>query len=195
MCRFCAALAAGLFFGLLAVPAAIGKESVHARLDTSVPLEAAPGKTITIAWTLSYAGRGSRRPFGCFRRLCARDERLRRRANKSGRPRAGGRPLRRQSGGAGRGIGAIKIGLEGTRFIGGRSENADVFFPIDNDPFAAPDAAVGNAPDSRSSAPTADAGQPLLVWLAAAGALAALGAVLTFHRARALRRRPGGTSR
>lgn len=74
------------------------------------------------------------------------------------------------------GIGGISIGLEGVRHIGGRTEDADVLFPLDNDPFAVAADGTGE-------------GDSLPFWLAAAGALAALGAMLAIPRALRSRRR------
>jgi hypothetical protein len=171
MSRLLTTLAAGALCVLVVVPAGIAKEGVRAKLDTPLPLQAEPGETIPIAWTLSYSDRGVRRQFGAsgvFVRLLSA---------------SGARPVR-ASGIEGRfghyvakvtvpegGIDGIRIGLEGTRFIGGRAEDADVLFPIDNDPFAAAGAAVPNARDSRSSAPSAGGGHPLSIWLMAAAGL------------------------
>jgi hypothetical protein len=64
MSRFLTALAVCALSILLVVPAAVGKEGVRARLDTPLPVGAAQGDTITIAWTLSSIERGGHRPFG-----------------------------------------------------------------------------------------------------------------------------------
>jgi hypothetical protein len=192
MRRLVTALVAGALCVLLAAPAAVGKENVRARIDSAVPLHAAPGKQIRIAWTLSFTERGSRHPFGAsgvFVRLLSS---------------SGGEPVKapghkRATGGfvaevtvPEGGIRRITIGLEGIRLIGGRSENADVLFPVDNDPFAAADRAAKHARDSRSSAPSPSGDQPLPIWLAAAGALAVLGAGIALNRTVLSRRQRGG---
>ena len=124
MARLLFALFAGALCVLFAAPAAIGKEDVRATLDTPVPIEAA-GKTITVAWTLSYSDRGRSRPFGAggvFVRLTSA---------------SGGAPVKTVGKEVARGryvaearvpeggIGGISMGLEGTRYIGGRAEDAD----------------------------------------------------------------------
>jgi hypothetical protein len=208
MSRFLTALIVGALFALGATPAAVGKEGVRARLDMPLPLHAAAGKTITVAWTLSYIESGERHPFGAsgvFVRL---------RSASGGRPVSAygkGRGTGPYRGGVGvpgtyiarvtvpeGGIGGIKIGLrgwriiggrkEGRRIIGGRKERADAFFQIDNDPFARAGAAAGTRRDARSSAQAEDAGDPLAIWLVGAGALSGLGAILAVRWAFASRR-------
>jgi len=208
MSRFLTALIVGALFALGATPAAVGKEGVRAKLDTPVPLDAAAGKTITVAWTLSYIDSGGRHPFGAsgvFVRL---------RSASGGRPVtafANGRGTGPYRGGVGvagayiahvtvpkGGIGGIKIGLrgwriiggrkEGRRIIGGRKERADAFFPIDNNPFAKAGAAAGKPRDARGSPPAEDAGELLTIWLAVAVALSGLGAILAVRWAFASRR-------
>lgn len=44
-------------------PIALGKQGVEARVKTQIPLDAAAGETVEIAWTLTYVERGKRRPF------------------------------------------------------------------------------------------------------------------------------------
>src|SRR5687767_2498850 len=124
--RACALAGAVALCVLLAVPEALAKEGVRAKLDTAAPLHAKSGQTIRLAWSLSYSDRGVRRHFGAsgvFVRLLSA---------------SGGRPVK-VAGTGGRlgryvaevtvpegGIGGIRIGLEGTRFIGDRSEDADL---------------------------------------------------------------------
>ncbi len=182
MSRLLTTFAASTLSVLLVIPAAVAKEGVRAKLVTPVPLQAAPGETIPITWTLSYSDRGARHRFGAsgvFVRLLSAsggapvkasgtEERAR---DRSGRYVA---EVRVPEGG----IGGIRIGLEGIRIIGGRTEDADVFFPIDNDPFATAAASGGNTGDSRSFPPSAGGGKPLPILLLAAGALAASGAIL-----------------
>jgi hypothetical protein len=111
---------------LLALPAS-AKEGVRAKLDGPVALDAAPGKTLRVAWHL-IDDRG--RPFGAsgiYLRVS----------------RCGHSPLRfpataRGSGGfsvrlkvpAG-GIRKLMVGLEGFRSTGGQNQRADMFFRFD----------------------------------------------------------------
>jgi hypothetical protein len=182
MSRFLIALAAGTLFIFLAAPAAVSKEGVRARLDTPVPLEAAPGDKITIAWTLRSIERGQRRPFGAsgvfVRLLSASDGEPVKALGKAGSHGGYVAEVTVPQGG----IGGIRIGLEGIRYIGGRTEDADVFFPIDNNPFAAADAAAGKARDSRTSDPTPGGGQTSATWLVVAGVFAGIGAILIVRR-------------
>jgi hypothetical protein len=88
------------------------------------------------------------------------------------------------------GIAGIQFGLEGTRYIGGgpgrgRAEDADLYFPLENDPFAARPA---SARVSSAPAPTADAGWRAPIWLGVAGALGAMGLTLAARRTRSGRR-------
>ena len=179
MARLLAAFTAGVLFVLLGSAAALGKEGVRARLDTPAALEAGPGETTTIAWTLSSVERGKRRPFsasGVFVRLLSA---------------SGGEPVKAvgTEGPLGRyaaevtvpegGIGRIRIGLEGmTIYPGGRTEDADVYFPVENDPLAAPAGAAGPGASRMS-----------LIWLMAGGALLALGALVAVSRVRVPRPR------
>jgi hypothetical protein len=110
----------------LAVPAA-AKEGVRAKLDKPVRLDAAPGKTLRIAWHLIDA---KGRPFGAsgiYLRVS----------------RCGRRPLRIpatarvHSGFSARvkvpkgGIRKLLVGLKGYRITGARTVRADVFFQFD----------------------------------------------------------------
>ncbi len=45
-------------------PAAAAKEDVVARVLTPISRDAEPGSRVTVAWTLTYAEAGKRRPFG-----------------------------------------------------------------------------------------------------------------------------------
>jgi hypothetical protein len=196
MSRVLVALIAGALCALLAVPAALGKEGVRAWLETPVPLAAPPGKTITIAWTLSYTERGKRRPFGAgavFVRLLSASGEKPTKAHGKGPT---GRYVAKVTVPEG-GIGGIEFGLEGTRYIGGppgrgQAEAADMYFPLDNDPLAAHgDAARGSPTPAR----TADASWPVPIWLAALGVLGAFGVSLTARRALTLRRLRQGDAR
>jgi hypothetical protein len=187
MSRLLTALVTGGLCVLLAAPAAVGKGDVQARLDTPLPLEASAGRTITIGWTLSYADRAnhgsvarSRHPFGAggvFIQVLSASGRAPVKA--LGEERGRGRYVAQVTVPEG-GIGGIKIGLEGIRYIGGRAENAPAFFPVVNYPLARPPAtSTGSADGDDSSA----------IWLAAVGAVAALGVILTLSRALISRRR------
>jgi hypothetical protein len=174
MTRLRIAFALGSAFFVLPLSPAAGKERVRARLDAPLAVAAAPGETITIAWTLTE--QGERRPFGAggvFVRLfsASGEEATKSRATEvaPGRYTAA---IKVPQGG----VGGIEIGLEGTRYIGGRAEDADLSFPLDNDPFAAP--AVRAA---RSPAP----------WLATAAVLAAVALLLAIS-GRRLRRGSAG---
>jgi hypothetical protein len=110
----------------LAVPAA-AKEGVRAKLDKPVRLDAAPGKTLHIAWHLIDA---KGRPFGAsgiYLRVS----------------RCGRRPLRIPATARGHGgfsarvkvpkggIRKLLVGLKGYRITGARTVRADVFFQFD----------------------------------------------------------------
>lgn len=183
MSRALAVLAVVAVYLLPAVPAALAKEDVQARVYTPVPSEAVPGETITIAWTLTYAQGDGRRPFGAggvFVRLLSA---------------SGGKPTKEHgSGPDGRyvadikvpegGIGGIQFGLEGTRYVGGplgdgRAQDADVLFPLVNDPFK--DSDVG-APRTSPPAGATDGGGELSIWLAFAGVLTAVPVIVALRR-------------
>lgn len=172
MSRSFTAFAAGVLCVLLGAPAAAGKEGVRARLETPAAVAAAPGQTTTIAWTLGSTEPGERHPFtasGVFVRLLSA---------------SGGEPVQAIGieGPMGRyvanvtvpegGIDSIKIGLQGTRmYPGGRTEDADVYFPLDNDPLA-----------RRAGTPAPGVSQMSPIWLAAGGAIFALGGLLGTRR-------------
>jgi hypothetical protein len=124
--------AAPLLTGLLAAGAllassATAKDGVRAKLDNDVRLNAAPGRTIRVAWHLVDAHGRRFRPSGIYLRVS----------------RCGHKPLRipataRPSGGyAARvkvpkgGIRKLLVGLKGVRIIGERRERADLFFQFD----------------------------------------------------------------
>lgn len=177
--RFLTALAASLLCVLLGASVVVGKEGVRATLETPAAIDAAPGQTTTIAWTLRSIEGGERHPFtasGVFVRLLSA---------------SGGEPTKAvgTEGPLGRyvaevtvpegGISRIKFGLEGTRmYPGGRTEDADVYFPIDNDPLARP-----------PGPPRPGASQMPPIWPAAGGALLALGGLLGTRRVLTSRRR------
>jgi hypothetical protein len=108
------------------------KEDARARLTTTVPLGAAPGTSVRVAWTVTVPdGNGRRRPFnaiGMFVRLLSRTGAeattgfATRTAHEDGHYDA---QVRVPAGG----IGGIRAGLRGT---------TDIFFPVENDPFTSP---------------------------------------------------------
>lgn len=188
--RLFAAVAVAMLCSLLAAPVVAGKEGVRARLEAPVPLSAQQGEKITIAWSLFYKDRSERRPFGAgglFVRLLSASGEQPTRAHGEGRR---GRYVADVTVPEG-GIGGIEFGLEGTRYVGGmpdtgRAENADVFFPIVNDPFEQ----QGGATPATSSPPRApDSGEGLATWLVVAGVLAAGVAFLKLRRTSMLGRR------
>jgi len=105
------------------------KEGARARLTAKLPLSAAPGTTVRVAWAVDVAdGQGIRRPFnaiGMFVRLLSR----------TGAPATigfaaeTGHPDRRYVAAVKVPPGGIRTGLRGT---------TDVFFPLANDPFTSP---------------------------------------------------------
>lgn len=179
------ALLAGLALLLVAAPAD-GKTGVRARLSATLPVAAAPGESITVTWTLGYRDEQQRwRPgfdaCGVFVRLASAA---------GGRPTVGfdsGGACRAHTGGAYAatvkvpegGIGGIKIGLRGT---------TDVFFPLENDPFAAARGHIESR--ARAASPTSSP-IPLVpgLTLASLVALAVAAAALKSRRA-AARYRP-----
>lgn len=192
-CLVLAALLAGA-----GAPGALAKEDLRGRLETPIPLGAAAGETITVAWTLHSAAErgapatGRAEPAAgtgggaspMFVRLLSAG---------GGRPTEaygelfGGRYVARIAVPTG-GIGGVELGLQGTRYIGGgpgrgRAERADLLFPVQNDPFA-------TAPRARrrtaASAETTSAGWAVPGLLIAG--LGALAAALAARRAVVARR-------
>lgn len=113
---------------LLAMPAA-AKEGVRAKLDSPVRLDAAPGTKVRVAWRLvDKAGR----PFGAggiYLRVTRCGGGLRR-VPATETPRRRGRYSARFTVPKG-GIRMLRVGLEGIRTTGGRTERADVVFEFD----------------------------------------------------------------
>lgn len=169
---------------VFAVPAAVGKEGVRARLDTLLPSAAVPGRTITIAWTLTYSERGSRHPFdasGLFVRLVGASGARSTEALGEG---SGGRYVARVGVPAG-GIARIQFGLQGwTGLPNGNTVEADAYFPLENDPFRTGGGAVRGSPPAR----TTDAGWPAPVWVAAVGLACVIAVSLSLRRLLARRR-------
>ena len=148
----------------LAAPAA-AKEGVEALVTTRVPAGAEAGETLRVAWTLTFADGGKRRPFnavGVFVRLRSAAGGAATTGFASPTAHTDGRYDAQVAVPAG-GVGAVEIGLRGT---------TDVFFPLRNDPLRA-----GGDAGSGSSA---------WVWPAAP---VTLGVALALAAALALRRR------
>jgi hypothetical protein len=152
---------------LVAAPVALGKDNVKARLLTPLRVDAAPGEQLTVVWALAGADEHGRRlPFnaiGVFVRLLSAS---------GGRPTIGlatpdAHPQGRYDAQVAvpeGGIGGVQIGLLGDSDVGSN----DTLFPLENDPFAAPDRGV-------AAGQAAPSGRPLPIWLALAGALGLLG--------------------
>jgi hypothetical protein len=167
------ATAVGLNAGL-----ATAKEDVEATLLTPVGLDAAPGKEITVAWTLeSVDARGKREPFGAsgiyLRLLSAGD----------GKP-----TVAPATGGNGRyeataivpegGVGRIRIGLQGWVSDANGTHRRDAFFRITNNPLAAVTATTAAAPHDPAPASLPDSSSTVSpLWIAAL-AFALVGAVV-----------------
>lgn len=113
---------------LAAATIAPTKEGARARLTTPLPLDAAPGTTIRVGWTVGVPDdEGGRQPFnaiGMFVRLLSR----------TGAPATTGvagpaGPFAADVSVPAGGIGGVRTGLRGT---------TDIFFPLENDPFLSP---------------------------------------------------------
>lgn len=123
-------VAAVALAALVAAASAPTKEGAQAHLATTLPLGAAPGKAIRIAWSVDVPDdKGGRRPFyagGMFVRLLSRTGAR----STFGFAREGVRPVtpyRTDVKVPAGGIGGIRVGLRGT---------SDVYFPLENDPFS-----------------------------------------------------------
>jgi len=118
---------AALIIGALLTMPAVAKEGVRAKLDEPVVLDAAPGKTITVAWRLiDEAGL----PFGASGIYLGVSRCGRRPLTVHARERGHGRYSARVKVPKG-GIRKLLVGLEGWRIIGDRKERADAFFQFD----------------------------------------------------------------
>jgi hypothetical protein len=122
------ALAAAALAG---VPFVGAKEGARARLGTALPTQAAPGTTVEVRWTVTFPGNNGGRAFnaiGMFVQLLSRSGSpatmgfASATAHPDGRYRAS---VRVPAGGRG----GIQFGLRGS---------TDIFFPLENDPFASP---------------------------------------------------------
>ncbi|HEV8687053.1 MAG TPA: hypothetical protein VGQ84_07235 [Gaiellaceae bacterium] len=112
--------------------AASPKEGARARLTTEVPLGAATGTSVRVAWTVTVPdGNGPRRPFnaiGMFVRLLSRTGADPTTGVATPTAHEDGRYDARVVVPAG-GIGGIRAGLRGS---------TEIFFPVENDPFISP---------------------------------------------------------
>jgi hypothetical protein len=128
--------------GLVAAGSVWAKEGAVARLTTALPLDAAPGTTIRVGWTVDVPdGSGGREPFGAggmFVRLLGR----------AGGPSATGLadgadgPYAATVDVPADGIGGVRAGLRGT---------TDVLFPLANNPFRSPGGALCDVAALRAS--------------------------------------------
>jgi hypothetical protein len=110
----------------LAMPAT-AKEGVRAKLDEPFRLDAAPGKTVRVAWRLVDEEGSSFGASGIYLRVsrCGRKP-LKIRATERGRGRYSAR-IKVPKGG----IRKLMVGLKGWRVIGDRKERADASFQFD----------------------------------------------------------------
>ena len=132
-------------FGLLGIVAAAffaaqpaaAKEGVRATLNTVIPLDASPGTKLKVAWRLAYVDEnGRRRPFGAnavFVRLLSRTGSGAKTAYVPSGPYSDGEYSATVAVPEG-GIRDIQIGLRGFTSGANGTHNADVLFPITNDP-------------------------------------------------------------
>jgi hypothetical protein len=110
----------------LAMPA-MAKEGVRAKLDKPFSLDAAPGKTVRVAWRLVDEEGSSFGASGIYLRVsrCGRSP-LKIRATKRGRARYSAR-FKVPKGG----IRKLTVGLKAWRIVGERRERADASFQFD----------------------------------------------------------------
>jgi hypothetical protein len=180
--RLLIALLAGVLCGLAVAPLVAAKGDVRARLGTPVPRTAKPGTTLELAWTLTSVDGAQRRPFGAggvfveLRDAAGGATTIGRASDSSGHYRA------RVTVPAG-GIGGVAVGLDAWQYAGShpasataaRGRLAQLFFPIENDPFAGAQADGGRG----AVAPWA----LLLAGLAVLGLLLLAGRAITVRRA------------
>ena len=113
---------------VLLTPPASAKEGVRAKLEGSVRIGAAPGRTITVAWRLEDAQGHAFSARGIYLRVhrCGRTAR-----RVEARDLGGGRFRSRFVVPTG-GIRKLRVGLEGWRIHpDGRNERADAYFEFD----------------------------------------------------------------
>ena len=118
--------AAALLGALLLLTPALAKEGVHAELERPVRLGAPAGSTVTVAFRLID---DEGRPFGAsgiYLRVsrCGRGP-LKVPATSRGRGRFSARLT------VPRGLRKLRVGLEGIRMVGGKTEPADLFFDFE----------------------------------------------------------------
>lgn len=122
---------------LAAAAIAPTKEGARAHLTTTLPLDAAPGTTIRVGWTVDVPdGGGGRQPFnaiGMFVRLISRTGAPATIGFASATAHSDGRYAAEVRVPAG-GIGGIRVGLRGSA----DGKSADLYFPLENDPFTSP---------------------------------------------------------
>ena len=112
---------------LLALPA-FAKEGVHAELEGTARLGAAPGTTIKVAWRLADEQGHAFGAGGIYLRVVRCAGRARRVAARN----LGGGRFRSRFAVPKGGIRKLRVGLEGWRiFPDGKSERADAFFDFD----------------------------------------------------------------
>jgi len=118
---------------LVVAPGAAAKEDVTARIDISdAALEADPGATVRVRWTLTDAGGEPFGAGGLFVRLTSAVDGASTTAGGRGSDGRYSALVRVPEGG----IGGIQLGLVGTRTVQGMpSQRGDVLFPIENNPF------------------------------------------------------------
>jgi hypothetical protein len=151
MSRFAIGLVCVASAALVGALPAAGKDGVEATLTTKVPVDARAGTNLRVAWTLaSVDERGKRHPFGAngvFVRLLSASE---------APAETGFAPSGDYTFGAYTatvvvpkgGIGDVVIGLRGFTSGANGTHNADMLFPITNDPM--PGAALTH-PSHRSN--------------------------------------------
>ena len=148
---------------------ATAKEGVKATLETSIPLDAAAGTPLDVAWTLAYVDEdGRRQPFGAggiFVRLSSAAGAGSQTAFARGDTGDYKATVLVPTGG----IGDVQIGIRG--FADGRP--SDLLFPITNDPL--PGVRRVAAPTSRQAPPDEPGtGSTAWIFIVAAGGLATL---------------------
>jgi hypothetical protein len=157
---------------LVAAAPAAAKEGVKATLQSKVPLAAEPGTKVQVRWKLWFLDNGVRRPFGAglvFVRLVSATGERSETAFVDGSGDYAATVTVPKGG-----IGDVQIGLRGFSDASPKPGEADMVFPITNDPMPGP-ARVARASDRDASEGTSRS----VVWipLGAVGALSAIGFV------------------
>jgi hypothetical protein len=166
-----------LVVALVAVPPAHAKEGVKATLKTPIPFDAKPGTKLDVSWTLWLVDQGRRRPFGAgdvFVRLVS--------ATGEGAETAyvdGSGTYTATVAVPKGGIGDVRIGLRGFSDASPKPANADMLFPITNDPMPGPARIAAHSSERRASNGTSRS----VIWIPlGAAALSAVG--VAFYRRR-----------